>query len=205
MMPASQERRAPPCGQRHDNRDQPVGDQDPRAKGVPGRCHRQGRKHDERGRSRLSPARGKADLAVLRLPAGASDGLAWAGQTRDATEVLGMKLPGLFLNAKTFQEVPAGTLIFEAGASGTAMFGIVEGEVQVRLPNGAVRRLGPGETFGEMAIVDSSPRSATVVAVTDTRLAVIDRRTFLFLVHETPMFALQVMSSMAERLRAEPR
>jgi len=83
-----------------------------------------------------------------------------------------MKLPGLFLNAKTIQEVPAGTLIFD-------------------------------ETFGEMAVVDSSPRSATVIAVTDTRLAVIDRRMFLFLVHETPMFALQVMSSMAERLRAE--
>src|SRR5499427_9303811 len=149
-----------------------------------------------------SPARGKADLAGLRLPVRASDGLAWAGQTRDATEVLGMKLPGLFLNAKTFQEVPAGTPIFEAGASGTEMFGIVE--VEVRLPNGAVRRLGPDETFGEMAIVDSSPRSATVVAVSDTKLAVIDRRMFLFLVQETPMFALQVMSSMADRIRAEP-
>jgi len=80
----------------------------------------------------------------------------------------------------------------------------VEGEVEVRLPNGAVRRLGPDETFGEMAIVDSSPRSATVVAVTDAKLAVIDRRMFLFLVQETPTFALQVMSGMAERLRAEP-
>ena len=114
-----------------------------------------------------------------------------------------MKLPGLFLNAKTFQDVPAGTLIFEAGASGNVMFGIVEGEVEVRLPNGEVRRLGPDETFGEMSVVDSSPRSATVVAVTDTKLAVIDRRTFLFLVHETPMFALQVMSSIAQRLRTE--
>ena len=115
-----------------------------------------------------------------------------------------MTLPGLFRNAKTFQEVSAGTPVFEAGASGTQMFGIVDGQVEVRLPGGAVRRLGPGDTFGEMAIVDSSPRSATVVAVTDTRLAVIDRRMFLFLVQETPMFALQVMSSMAERLRAEP-
>ena len=114
-----------------------------------------------------------------------------------------MTLPGLFLNAKTFQEVPAGTLIFEAGATGTVMFGVVEGEVEVRLPNGAVRRLGPQQTFGEMAIVDSSPRSATVVAVTDAKLAVIDRRMFLFLVHETPMFALQVMSSIAQRLRTE--
>jgi len=118
---------------------------------------------------------------------------------------LAMKLPGLFLNAKTIQEVPAGTLIFEEGSSGTEMFGIVEGEVEVRLPNGEARRLGPDETFGEMAVVDSSPRSATVIAVTDTRLAVIDRRMFLFLVHETPMFALQVMSSMAERLRRAQR
>jgi CRP-like cAMP-binding protein len=116
-----------------------------------------------------------------------------------------MKLPGLFLNAKTIQEVPAGTLIFEAGGSGAEMYGIVEGEVEVRLPNGAVRRLGPNDTFGEMAIVDSSPRSATVVAVTDTKLAVIDRRIFLLLVHETPMFALQVMKGMAERLREEPQ
>jgi CRP-like cAMP-binding protein len=53
-----------------------------------------------------------------------------------------------------------------------------------------------------MAIVDTSPRSATTVAVTDTKLAVIDRHRFLSLVQETPMFALQVMSSLAERLRA---
>ena len=113
-----------------------------------------------------------------------------------------MKVPGLFHNAKTTKDVPAGTVIFEAGTSGTEMFGVVEGEVEVRLPNGAVRRLGPDDTFGEMAIIDSSPRSATAVAVADTKLAVIDRPKFLFLVQETPMFALQVMSSMAERIRA---
>ncbi len=113
-----------------------------------------------------------------------------------------MKVPGVFYNAKSFRDVQAGTVIFEEGASGAEMYGIVEGEVEVRLPGGAVSRLGPDDTFGEMAIVDSSPRSATVVAVTDTKLAVIDRHRFLFLVQETPMFALQVMSSIAERLRA---
>ena len=112
-----------------------------------------------------------------------------------------MKVSGLFYNAKAFRDVPAGTVIFEEGASGTEMFGVVEGEVEVRLPDGAVRRLGPDDTFGEMAIVDSSPRSATVVAVSDTKLAVIDRHRFLFLVQETPMFALQVMSTIADRLR----
>jgi CRP-like cAMP-binding protein len=113
-----------------------------------------------------------------------------------------MKIPGVFYNAKSFRDVPAGTVIFEEGASGAEMFGVVEGEVEVRLPNGAVHRLGPDDTFGEMAVVDASPRSATAVAVTDTKLAVIDRHRFLSLVQETPMFALQVMSSMAERLRA---
>jgi CRP/FNR family transcriptional regulator, cyclic AMP receptor protein len=113
-----------------------------------------------------------------------------------------MKVPGLFKNASTIREVPAGTVVFEAGAKGTEMYGIVEGEVEVRLPNGGVRHLGVDDTFGEMAIVDSSPRSGTAVAVTDAKLAVIDRHTFLFLVHETPTFALQVMSSIADRLRA---
>jgi CRP/FNR family transcriptional regulator, cyclic AMP receptor protein len=116
-------------------------------------------------------------------------------------EGVSMKVSGLFSNAKTVRDVPAGTVIFEEGASGTEMFGVIDGEVEVRQSTGAVRRLGPDDTFGEMALVDRSPRSATVVAVTDTKLAVIDRQTFLFLVQETPMFALQVMSSMAERLR----
>ena len=113
-----------------------------------------------------------------------------------------MKVPGVFYNAKSFKDVPAGTVIFEEGAGGAEMFGIVDGEVDMRLPNGSVHRLGADDTFGEMAIVDGSPRSATAVAVTDTKLAVIDRQRFLFLVQETPMFALQVMSSLGERLRA---
>ena len=53
-----------------------------------------------------------------------------------------------------------------------------------------------------MALVDKSPRSATATALEDSKLAVIDKARFLFLVTETPIFALQVMSSLAERLRA---
>ena len=114
-----------------------------------------------------------------------------------------MKVPGVFHNAKSVKDVPAGSVIFEEGTSGAEMFGILEGEVELRLPNGMVRTLGPDDSFGEMAIIDGSPRSGTAVAVTDTKLAVLDRQRFLFLVQETPMFALQVMSSMADRLRAE--
>jgi CRP/FNR family cyclic AMP-dependent transcriptional regulator len=112
-----------------------------------------------------------------------------------------MKVPGVFYHAQTIRDVSAGTVIFEEGSLGTEMFGIVEGEVEFRRSTGAIRTLGPEETFGEMALIDRSPRSGTVTAVTDTKLAVIDRPTFLFMVQKTPIFALQVMSGLAELLR----
>ncbi len=80
------------------------------------------------------------------------------------------------------------------------MFGIVTGKVELKFPDGRDIVIGEDDSFGEMAIINSSPRSATAVAVEDSTLAVIDKRRFLFLVGETPTFALQVMSNMAERL-----
>jgi CRP/FNR family transcriptional regulator, cyclic AMP receptor protein len=112
-----------------------------------------------------------------------------------------VKVSGVFRNADSIIEVAAGDVIFEEGDPGDSMLGIIAGTVEIRTSHGSTRILGPNDTFGEMSIVDFSPRSATARAATDTSLAVIDRKTFLFLVHETPMFALQVMSSIAERLR----
>ena len=113
-----------------------------------------------------------------------------------------MKVVGIFKAAKETRELPAGTVIFEEGETGEEMFGVVAGKVELRMPDGRVFTLGPDESFGEMAVVDKSPRSGTAVAAEDTSLAVIDRNRFLFLVHETPTFALQVMGSLAERLRS---
>jgi len=112
------------------------------------------------------------------------------------------KVLGVFRAATDTRDVAAGTVIFEAGSSGDEMYGVVEGKVKLRLPDGRAVAIGPDDTFGEMALVDSSARSATAVALEETKLAVIDKRRFLFLVHETPTFALQVMSSLAGRLRA---
>lgn len=81
------------------------------------------------------------------------------------------------------------------------MFGVVSGAVELRKDGEPVVTIGPGATFGEMGIVSRSPRSLTAVAVEPTGIAVIDERTFLFLVQETPMFALQVMQSLAARIR----
>jgi CRP/FNR family transcriptional regulator, cyclic AMP receptor protein len=110
-----------------------------------------------------------------------------------------LKVTGLFMNAQRTVNVPAGSVIFQQGDSGSEMYGIVEGEVELAVNGRVVRTLGTDDVFGEMAIVESSPRSATALAVKDTTLAAIDRHRFLFLVQETPMFALQVMSAMAAR------
>jgi CRP-like cAMP-binding protein len=118
--------------------------------------------------------------------------------------VVGMKVEGVFRAAKLTKAVPAGEVIFTEGDQGDEMFGIIEGRVALRNAEGAVAELGPDEVFGEMAIIDASPRMATAVAMTDAVLAVIDHHRFLFLVHETPTFALQVMSTMADRLRSHP-
>jgi CRP-like cAMP-binding protein len=108
----------------------------------------------------------------------------------------------VFKASKETREVPAGTVIFEEGAQGEEMFGVIEGKVELRFADGrSPLAVGPDETFGEMALVDKSPRSATAVASEDTKLAVIDKRRFLFLIGETPQFALQVMANLAQHLR----
>lgn len=99
--------------------------------------------------------------------------------------------------------MPAGTTVFDEGDTGEEMYGIISGAVELRASGGATFDLGPEDVFGEMALVDSSPRMATAVATQDSELAVIDRRRFLFLITETPTFALQVMAALAQRLRAQ--
>ena len=113
-----------------------------------------------------------------------------------------MKVTGLFNNAQSTLDVPAGSKVFSEGDAGHEMYGIVEGQIELSVRGQVVRTLGPDDVFGELALIDSVPRSATAVAALDTRLAAIDEHRFLFLVQETPMFALQVMSSMAEQLRS---
>jgi CRP/FNR family cyclic AMP-dependent transcriptional regulator len=114
-----------------------------------------------------------------------------------------VKVTGLFNNAQRTMDVSAGSVVFEEGDSGQEMYGVVDGEVELRLGDRTLRTLGPDEVFGEMALIDESTRSATAVASKDSVLAVIDKHRFLFLVQETPMFALQVMSAMAERFRKD--
>lgn len=96
---------------------------------------------------------------------------------------------------------PAGATIVEQGEPGTTMYIVVRGEVEVRYDAERSVRLGPGESFGELSLIDKRPRSATVVAATDVELAAMSQGVFLVLVQETPYFALEVMQSLSQRLR----
>lgn len=114
-----------------------------------------------------------------------------------------MAAEGLFINAPVHRVVAAGEMVYTEGDVGTHMFGVVSGSVELRKGTAVVASLGPNDVFGERALIDHLPRNLTAVATTETTLAGIDQGLFLFLVHETPMFALSVMSAMADRLRAQ--
>ena len=116
-------------------------------------------------------------------------------------QTAGVALAGLFNNAKERRELAPGEVFFKAGDAGDQMFGVVSGQIELRRGDQVLARVGPGGTFGEMAIIDSAPRALTAVAVEASEIAVIDRRMFLFLVTETPTFAIQVMQSLASRIR----
>jgi len=96
----------------------------------------------------------------------------------------------------------AGDVIFKAGDPGNELFVIRDGTVSVQVNDRTVETLGSSEIFGEMAIVDGKPRSATVVAATDCIVVPVSEKLFLLMVREAPFFALAVMRVLAMRLRA---
>jgi CRP/FNR family cyclic AMP-dependent transcriptional regulator len=112
-----------------------------------------------------------------------------------------MNLIAVAQKSEKQQSYASGQVIFRAGDRGDYLYIIIEGEVGIQSEGVKVRTIGPGDIFGEMSLIDDSPRSADAVAQTEARLALIDERQFLYLVHETPMFALNIMSIMADRLR----
>ena len=98
-------------------------------------------------------------------------------------------------------------VIFEQESTGSEMYLIHSGSVLLSVRQDENRDvplvvLNPGDFFGEMALVDDSPRSATASAVEDdTELIVMDRTRFLFMVRQQPEFALSLMHTLCRRLR----
>ena len=95
----------------------------------------------------------------------------------------------------------AGDVIFREGDPATELFIVKSGTVEIRLGNKLLGTLPELSIFGEMALIDPGPRSATAVAATDAVIVPVGEKQFLFLVSRTPHFALNVMRVLVRRLR----
>ncbi len=107
-------------------------------------------------------------------------------------------LAGSGVPVRSFKQ---GEIIFREGDPATDLYVIKSGRVDIATGNRLLATLDDNGIFGEMALIDKTPRSATVTAATDVELVPVNEKQFLFLVSQTPFFALKVMRVLAGRLR----
>lgn len=97
--------------------------------------------------------------------------------------------------------IEAGRTLVEQGRTGHEFFLILEGSAVVRRNNRKVAELGAGQYFGELALLDRGPRSASVIANTDVRVLVLGQREFIGVLDSIPGMAHKLLTVMAQRLR----
>ncbi|MGH7959663.1 MAG: cyclic nucleotide-binding domain-containing protein [Opitutaceae bacterium] len=107
----------------------------------------------------------------------------------------------LFEHDQPPESFPADRVVFNEGERGDSMFAVPNGTVDLVMHGKVVETVEAGGVFGEMALIEDKPRSATAVVRREAKLVTIDRKRFMFLVQQNPFFALQLMTVMAERLR----
>jgi CRP/FNR family cyclic AMP-dependent transcriptional regulator len=112
-----------------------------------------------------------------------------------------MRLPHLIEREVTPVHFAAGETVFAEGDPGDLMYVIQQGEVDLMVDQRLLETVTAEGFFGEMALIDGGPRSATAIARIDCALVPIDLRRFTFMVQETPFFAIQIMRVMSARLR----
>ncbi len=98
-------------------------------------------------------------------------------------------------------EVPAGKVLVEQGRIGMEFFLIVDGSAAVTRSGKKVATLGPGAHFGELALLDRRPRSASVTSETDMDVLVLSQRQFNTLLAAVPTIARKMLAALADRLR----
>jgi len=105
--------------------------------------------------------------------------------------------------AQLFDEVerPAGSVLVREGDPGSEFYVIVDGTATATIGDNYVATLSSGDFFGEMSLLDRSPRAATVTADFDLELLVADARSFATLVEGAPSVGMRMMRMMSERLR----
>ena len=139
-------------------------------------------------------------LSILRM----RGGLASAAATATSGCVVNSKLLNNIAGAlgqSAITQFPSGRNIIMEGATGVSMYAILQGSVVISIQGKSVETAGAGGVFGEMALIDSGPRAASVAATSDCKLLAINRDSFMKLVKSNPLFGIELLKGFAERLR----
>jgi CRP/FNR family cyclic AMP-dependent transcriptional regulator len=99
-------------------------------------------------------------------------------------------------------DVPAGKMLIRQGDSGGDLMVLASGQVAVVRDGGHIRTLGPGDFFGEIALIDGGLRTATITTEEPSRLVVLGRREFHAVMDEFPEVASRILATMADRIRS---
>src|SRR5450631_3121322 len=97
----------------------------------------------------------------------------------------------LFRHDPEFVELKTGEVLFQKGDVGDSMFVLIEGKAEISIDGVTFEQLENGSFVGEMAVIDDSPRYATVTALSKCKFVVVNRSRFHFLIDETPGFAIE--------------
>lgn len=98
-------------------------------------------------------------------------------------------------------DVPSGKVLTEQGKSGGEFFIVVAGEAEVKRDGAVVDSIKPGDFFGEIALLDNGPRTATVTSTTPMRLLVLSPRQFQDVLHDDAEIAVTILHTVVRRLR----
>jgi len=103
------------------------------------------------------------------------------------------------------QKFQSGETIVKKGDEGTGFYLVLDGAVEIRSDGKILSKLGPGQFFGEMSVVDTQPRSADVVAVEPSRVLFLSSWSFKSLISERPRIAVKMLQEFVRRLRNTDR
>lgn len=112
-----------------------------------------------------------------------------------------MNPANLFKHETDTIQLAAGEVLFREGDPGDCMYVLLDGAMNVLVAGEVVETSAEGALLGEMALIDGSPRVATVIASEPSRLAKVDERRFHFIIQQNPFFAKHVMRELVDRLR----
>ena len=107
----------------------------------------------------------------------------------------------LVVKSSKEQNFQSGQTVVRAGDPGEEFYLIVDGEVEVKSGGRTIARLGPGQFFGEMSVLDNQPRSADVITMKTSRILTLSGAAFKTLIVANPRIALKILHEFARRMR----